>query len=149
MLRRLRLGCLVLGFAATIALSGCATRHGPAAHPEAPSRPEGASVLGTQEGLASYYGREFQGRRMANGRRFDMRRAVAAHPSYPLGTRVRITNLANHRRAIVTIADRGPAAAQQAAGIVIDVSRAVAEKLAFVRAGHARVRLEVLEWGRD
>ena len=58
-------------------------------------------ALETREGLASFYGREFHGRRTASGTRFDMNAMVAAHPSYPFGTRLRVTNLANGRSATV------------------------------------------------
>jgi rare lipoprotein A len=123
-------------------LSGCAARR-----PAASARSREASILQIREGLASYYGRDFHGRVTASGVRFDMNAMVAAHPSYPFGTRLRITNLANHRSATVRVVDRGPAPEQQAAGLVIDVSRRAAEVLGFVRPGRARVRLEVLAWG--
>ena len=61
-----------------------------------------------QRGKASYYGREFNGRRMANGRRFDPRSSSAANRTLPLGTRARVTNLENGRTQTVTIEDRGP-----------------------------------------
>ena len=77
-----------------------------------------------------------------------MNAMVAAHPSYPFGTVLRITNLANGRHARIRILDRGPAAGPRADGVIIDVSRGAAEALGFVRQGRARVRLEVLEWGK-
>jgi rare lipoprotein A len=124
-------------------LSGCAAR--------APVGGTGAgerTPLPTREGLASYYGREFHGRVTASGVRFDMNAMVAAHPTYPFGTRLRVTNLANRRSATVRIVDRGPAPALQAAGLVIDVSRRAAEVLGFVQRGRTPVRLQVLAWGR-
>ena len=104
-------------------------------------------ALETREGLASFYGREFHGRRTASGTRFDMNAMVAAHPSYPFGTRLRITNLANGRSATVRVVDRGPSAALRADGLIIDVSRRTAEVLGFIQRGRTRVRLEVLAWG--
>jgi rare lipoprotein A len=77
-----------------------------------------------------------------------MNAMVAAHPTYPFGTRLRVTNLANGRSTRLTIQDRGPASHRQADGIVIDVSRRAAEVLGFIREGRARVRLEVLAWGK-
>lgn len=77
-----------------------------------------------------------------------MRAPVAAHPEYPFGTRVRVTNLTNQRQVVLTIIDRGPSAGNQSEGVVIDVSQGAAERLAFIRAGRVRVRVEVLEWGR-
>ena len=125
-----------------VSLSSCAARE-PAPAPRA-----GATrILQTREGLASFYGREFHGRITASGIKFDMNAMVAAHPSYPFGTRVRVTNLANGRSAIVRIVDRGPAAELQAGGLIIDVSRRAAQALDFVQRGRTRVRLDVLRWG--
>ena len=73
---------------------------------------------------------------------------VAAHPSYPFGTVVRVTNLANKRQVEVRVVDRGPASGPRAEGVLIDVSSGAAESLGFVRKGRTRVRLEVLRWGR-
>jgi rare lipoprotein A len=123
-------------------LSGCATRV-PVPTPSGSS----TSILETREGLASYYGKEFHGKITASGIRFDMNAMVAAHPSYPFGTLLRVTNLANRRSTRVRILDRGPAPQPQADGIVIDLSRRAAEVLGFIQQGRARVRLEVLAWG--
>ena len=92
---------------------GCAKR--------APTAPvsSGARILETRQGLASYYGKEFHGRTTASGTRFDMNAMVAAHPTYPFGTLLRVTNLANGRSASVRIVDRGPALQVQARGIII------------------------------
>ena len=122
-------------------LSGCASRT-----PAAPGsgRPR---ALETREGLASYYGKEFHGRRTASGTRFDINAMVAAHPSYPFGTRLRVTNLANGKSATVRIVDRGPAPQLRADGLIIDLSRKAAEVLGFIQRGRTRVRLDVLAWG--
>jgi len=122
-------------------LPGCAARV-PLASPVSSA----TRILETREGLASYYGKEFHGRKTASGIRFDMNAMVAAHPSYPFGTRVRITNLANGRSTSVRIVDRGPAPHIQASGVIIDVSRKAAEVLGFIQQGRARVRLDVLVW---
>ena len=124
-------------------LSSCAGHQSPAA-----PKPNRSGSLETRVGLASYYGREFHGRTTASGARFDMNALVAAHPSYPFGTRVRVTNLANDRSTVVRIVDRGPAAQLRADGLLIDVSRKAAESLGFIQQGRTRVRLEVLAWGR-
>ena len=128
--------------AAALWVSACASR-GPAP----PSGGTPPRVLQTREGLASFYGREFHGRPTASGVRFDMNAMVAAHPSYPFGTRVRVTNLSNRRTAIVQIVDRGPAAGLQADGVIIDVSRRAAQTLGFIERGRTRVRVDVLSWG--
>jgi rare lipoprotein A len=124
---------------ALLASAGCATRS------SLPGLPRG--VLETRDGIATFYGHEFQGKPTASGARFDMRALVAAHPAYPFGTIVRVTNLDNGRHVQVRIVDRGPAASARAAGVVIDLSYRGAEVLRFVREGRARVRLEVLSWG--
>jgi rare lipoprotein A len=143
-----RSGAVLAVVVALVAIDGCASRRPPAS-PPAPPPAAAEPALRSEVGLASYYGRGFQGRVTASGTRFDMRASVAAHPAYPFGTRVRITNLKNQRTVIVTIVDRGPTARHQSAGIIIDVSQGAAERLAFVRDGRTRVRLDVLEWGRD
>jgi rare lipoprotein A len=132
--------CTCLVVVGLLMLAGCAPRS------KAPTgMPTG--ILEVDEGLATFYGEQFHGRTTASGVRFDMNAMVAAHPTYPFGTLVRVTNLANGRAVQVRIIDRGPAAGPRAAGIVIDVSHGAAESLRFVRDGRARVRLEVLRWG--
>ena len=137
----LRLSIRVVLAAYVLCSAGCATvlRPRPTAHP--------AGVLETQEGLASYYGEGFHGRLAANGVPFDMNAMVAAHPAYPFGTLVRVTNLKNGRSVQVRIVDRGPASGPRTAGVIIDLSRHAARALGLVRDGRARVRLEVLRWG--
>jgi rare lipoprotein A len=95
-------------------------------------------------GLASFYGPGFQGKRTASGVPFDARALVAAHPTYPFGTVLRVTNLTNGRTVDVRVVDRGPAAGPRKAGVIIDVSRAAAERLDFVRSGRTKVRVERL-----
>lgn len=129
--------------ACLLVLSACAPR---TKAPAAPVPPRG--VLEVREGLASYYGERFHGRLTASGVRFDMRQLVAAHPTYPFGTIVRVTHLGNRRSVRVRIVDRGPAAGPRAEGVVIDLSQAAARALRFLEAGRARVRIEVLKWGK-
>jgi rare lipoprotein A len=100
-----------------------------------------------REGLASYYGPGLQGKRMANGKPLNMNAMVAAHPTYPLGTVVRVTNLKNMRSARLRIEDRGPTPANRKEGVIIDVSLAAAKALDFVDDGRVPVRVEVLKWG--
>lgn len=97
--------------------------------------------------MASFYGEAFQGRTTASGRPFDMHEMVAAHPRYPFGTLLRVTNLTNGHSINVRVQDRGPAQRAQADGVIIDVSQGAAEALGFIGQGRVRVRLEVLEWG--
>ena len=87
-----------------------------------------------QVGTASWYGAELRGGRTASGERFDEHAFTAASPSLPIGTRVRVTNLANGRSAVVRINDRGPFAR----GRVLDVSHAAARALGMLGTGTAR-----------
>jgi rare lipoprotein A len=128
-------------------LSGCAPRSKPVA-PRASRPPAHRPILDVRQGLASYYGPGFEGKVTASGARFDKRAMVAAHPTYPFGTLVQVTNLANGRRVQVRVIDRGPAKGPRAEGVVIDVSSGAAANLGFIQKGRARVRLEVLSWGR-
>ena len=136
-----------------LAVTGCAKRTPPGPSSSAPRHlgtrhlPGARRVLEVREGLASFYAQAFQGRTTASGGTFDNRELVAAHPSYPFGSLVRVTNLTNRRAVLVVIVDRGPAPAVRAGGVIIDVSRAAAERLDFVQAGRTRVRVEVLRRG--
>ena len=103
----------------------------------------------TRVGLASFYGKGFQGKKTADGEKFDKNDITAAHPTYPLGTLLRVTNLANGRAVNVRINDRGPAPKHQAHGVIIDLSEEAARELDFKKQGRARVRTEVLEWGSE
>ena len=99
------------------------------------------TVVDVEYGLASFYGRGFHGRRTASGLPFDAGALVAAHPVYPFGTVVRVTNISNGKSVDVRIVDRGPARGPRRAGVIIDVSRSAAEVLDFVRDGRTRVRV--------
>jgi rare lipoprotein A len=91
-------------------------------------------------GTASWYGDPFHGRPTSSGVVFDKRRFTAAHRTLPLGTRVKVTDLASSRAVIVTINDRGPFVDDR----LIDLSRRAAERLGFLERGLARVRVEAL-----
>ena len=90
------------------------------------------------EGLASWYGDDFHGRLTANGEIYDMNAISAAHPTMPMPSYARVTNLATGRSLIVRINDRGPYHANRE----IDVSSKAAELLGFKGHGVARVRVE-------
>jgi rare lipoprotein A len=94
-----------------------------------------------QEGIASWYGPNFHGKPTSSGETYDMYQMTAAHQTLPLGTRVSVTNLENHRTAEVTINDRGPFVKDR----IIDLSYSAARVLDVVGPGTARVRLEILE----
>ncbi|GLH75489.1 hypothetical protein SSBR45G_03970 [Bradyrhizobium sp. SSBR45G] len=90
------------------------------------------------EGMASWYGDDFHGRLTANGEVFDMTSLTAAHPTLPLPSYARVTNLANGKSLIVRINDRGPYHGDR----LIDVSNKAADLLEFKGNGIAKVRVE-------
>jgi rare lipoprotein A len=90
------------------------------------------------EGVASWYGDVFHGRLTANGEVFDMNSVSAAHPTLPIPSYVRVTNLKNNRSLIVRVNDRGPYHENR----VIDVSVRAAKLLGFHQYGVTRVRVE-------
>jgi rare lipoprotein A len=92
----------------------------------------------SREGKASWYGDAFHGRLTANGEIYDMNNLTAAHPTLPLPSYARVTNLANGTSVIVRINDRGP----YAEGRVIDLSKRVAQVLDTKNAGVGRVRVD-------
>ncbi|MGJ0505806.1 MAG: septal ring lytic transglycosylase RlpA family protein [Methylocystis sp.] len=89
-------------------------------------------------GSASWYGSDFHGRRTANGEVFDRQSISAAHPTMPLPSYARVTNLKNSRSMVVRVNDRGP----YHGGRVMDVSQRVAEALDFRSAGTAKIKVE-------
>ncbi|MEJ0094731.1 MAG: septal ring lytic transglycosylase RlpA family protein [Methylocella sp.] len=91
-------------------------------------------------GLASWYGDAFHGRRTANGEVYDREGITAAHPTMPLPSYARVTNLRNNYSMIVRVNDRGPFAANR----IMDVSRKTAEALDFRRTGTAKVKVEYI-----
>lgn len=115
---------------------------GPPLPPRAPGAYEESAPRATEidRGLASYYGKEFHGRRTASGERFDMHELTAAHPRLPFGTRVRVTNVKNGNSVVVWVNDRGPLKGKR----VIDVSLEAARQLDFVRDGLTEVIVEEL-----
>jgi rare lipoprotein A len=94
-------------------------------------------------GWASWYGKDFHGRKTASGEVYDMYQLTAAHKTLPLGTSVMVTHLNNGRSVMVVINDRGPFVK----GRIIDLSYAAAQALEMVAEGVARVRVEALGKG--
>jgi rare lipoprotein A len=93
-----------------------------------------------QYGIASYYSNKFNGRKTANGEIFSQQKLTAAHNSLPLGTYVKVTNLRNKKTVVVKINDRLHARNKR----LIDLTRAAAQKLGFIKSGLTRVKVEVL-----
>ncbi len=96
------------------------------------------------EGVASYYAEDFHGKMTSNGEKYDMHSLTAAHRNFPFGTKIRVINLENNKSVIVRINDRGPFHESR----IIDLSYGAAKAIEMVNTGTARVRLEVLEWGK-
>lgn len=94
----------------------------------------------SETGIASWYGREFHGKRTANGGVFNMNEVSAAHRTLPIPSMVRVTNMENGRALVVRVTDRGPFAR----GRIIDMSRKAAQILGFREKGTARVRVDIL-----
>ena len=117
----------------------CHHRRGPKVPPPVPMKGN------VQEGVSSWYGKEFDGRPTSSGEIFDMHALTAAHRTLPLGTTIQVTNLDNGREAVLKVNDRGPFIA----GRILDCSYGAAKKLGFAGAGLARVRIEVIKPGRE
>jgi rare lipoprotein A len=96
-----------------------------------------------QIGTASWYGSYFDGKPTASGEAYDMHELTAAHPTLPLGSYVRVTNLHNGRAVVVRVNDRGPIVQ----GRIIDLSYGAAQVLQFQEKGLQRVRLDVVKRG--
>ncbi|MBJ6726622.1 septal ring lytic transglycosylase RlpA family protein [Geomesophilobacter sediminis] len=99
------------------------------------------SVVKRLIGVASYYAKRFQGRKTTSGVRYHPDKMTAAHQSLPLGTKVRVTNLANNKEVTVVVNDR----CRKKSVPFIDLSRAAAKKLGFFGAGKANVSIHVLK----
>jgi rare lipoprotein A len=120
-------GLVLLGAASSVA----------AQPPDATERPAKASAY-SAIGYASWYGREFHGRRTADGETFDMGGLTAAHKTMPLPCYARVTNLGNGRSILVRVNDRGPFVGER----LIDVSAHVADLLDFRRSGLTKVKVD-------
>ena len=94
-------------------------------------------------GVASWYGRRYHGRPTASGEAYDMYQMTAAHPTLPIPSYVRVTNLQNNKKVIVRVNDRGPFRHER----VIDLSFAAAYKLGYVEQGSATVEVEMITAG--
>lgn len=92
-------------------------------------------------GTASYYAEKFNGRKTANGEIYDSQKMTAACNTLPLGTWIRVTNLSNNRSVIVKTNDRLHPRMTR----IVDLSRAAAEKLGYIKKGLTKVKVEVLE----
>ena len=93
-----------------------------------------------QTGVASWYGKRFHGQKTSSGELYDMYAMTAAHPTLPIPSYARVTNLANGRSVVVRVNDRGPFHSSR----VIDLSYAAAYRLGYIQAGSARVEVQAI-----
>ena len=139
-MRRIVIGCAVAGLIALVAESEskAQTVVGSTCLPAiAEGRP--------QTGVAGWYGPEFQGSPTATGELYNSKGSTAAHRTLPLGTTIRVTNLKNRKNVLLRVNDRGPHNNKR----MLDVSRAAAETLGFLRSGTAQVRVEVVSFPKS
>jgi len=136
-----RTSALAVALAALL-LSACAHKKQARVLPPPPSRvPATPVVVGaTENGIASWYGHPYDGRRAADGEIYDMETLVAAHRTLPFNTWVRVYNLNNNKTVDVRIIDRGPFVD----GRVIDLSHAAAQAVDMIGPGIAQVRVEII-----
>jgi rare lipoprotein A len=131
--RRMRRGVLLVPGLAVCATLACARpfKFPPTTVPDPGFR---------QEGVASWYGPGYHGRRTSSGEVFDQESMTAAHVSFAFGTQVKVTLLSTGRSVVVRINDRFPSHK----GRVIDLSRAAARRIGLIGPGIGMVRMEVL-----
>ncbi len=143
--RRAGLGALALLGAVVLSLAGCGSTGSEGVYKVGqPYKIDGRWYYPEfdpnydEVGIASWYGSDFHGHATANGETFDRHELTAAHPTLPLPSIVRVTNLANHRQVELRVNDRGPFVGDR----LIDLSEEAARELGFERQGLARVRVQ-------
>ncbi|MBN1895991.1 septal ring lytic transglycosylase RlpA family protein [bacterium] len=135
--KRARMILVVLASAA-VALPPFSCYYPAGGYPDSYGRPR------VYTGKASYYGKDFHGRKTANGEVYDMYKLTAAHRVWPFGTLCRVTNLSNRKKVDVRINDRGPFIE----GRILDLSYGAARAIDGVTEGIMNVRIEILKWGK-
>ena len=100
-----------------------------------------ATAPHVEKGIAAFYGRSMEGHKTACGSTYVASELTTAHRTLPCGTKVRITNTKNGKSVEATVNDRGPTSRKR----IVDVSRAVAEQLDFVKQGTTTVEVEVVK----
>lgn len=136
------IGILVIVMGIGLVISSCGTSSrlqspdskAPAENIERDPNAAGKKI---EEGIASWYGPKFHGRRTANGEQYDMNQLTAAHRTLPFNSIVKVRNLANGHSVMVRINDRGPFAKNR----IIDLSRKAAREIGLIGPGTARVAL--------
>ena len=140
---------LLFCIAAALLFSGCASRSWhkggvPGSRPYTVNGKRYVPLLSAkgfvEEGTASWYGADFDGKPTASGEIYDQDAATCAHKILPLQTRIRVTNLRNGRSVVLRVNDRGPFVAHR----VVDLSRTGARRLGIENSGITRVRIQAL-----
>jgi len=141
----LMIGLLIVGLGAAQAPNTSEASSAPTSpiRVKAVDRQKTAKTKPYQVGTASWYGEYFDGKPTASGEDYDMYDMTAAHPTLPLGSYVRVTNLRNGRAVVVKVNDRGPIVQ----GRIIDLSYGAAQVLQFENRGIQKVRLDVVKTG--
>jgi rare lipoprotein A len=141
----LMIGLMIVGLGAAQGPNNSEASSGPSR--SAQIKPEihkqAAKTKPYQVGTASWYGEYFDGKPTASGENYDMYDMTAAHPTLPLGSYVRVTNLRNGRAVVVKVNDRGPIIE----GRIIDLSYGAAQALQFQQRGLQKVRLDLVKRG--
>jgi rare lipoprotein A len=137
----LMIGLLIIGFRAAQGPNNSEASSAPTKPIQSKPEPNQAKTLPYQVGTASWYGEYFEGKPTASGEDYDMYDMTAAHPTLPLGSYVRVTNLRNGRAVVVKVNDRGPVVA----GRIIDLSYGAARVLHFEDRGLQKVRLDLVK----
>ena len=139
----LMIGLLIVGLRAAQGPNNSEASSAPTS--PVPIKPEFRKQAGKNQpyqiGTASWYGEDFVGKPTASGEDYDMYDMTAAHPTLPLGSYVRVTNLRNGRAVVVKVNDRGPIVPNR----IIDLSFGAAQALQFEQRGLQRVRLDLVK----
>ncbi len=97
-----------------------------------------------EQGIASWYGPGFHGKKTASGETYDMNALTAAHKTLPLGSIIHVVNMDNNKEIILRVNDRGPFSKKR----ILDVSKCAAEKLGMIKSGVARIRYCVIDFDK-
>jgi rare lipoprotein A len=138
----LAIGALIVGLGAAQGPNSSEASSAPSnTTPTKPEIHKSGKAQPYQVGTASWYGEDFDGKPTASGEDYDMYDMTAAHPTLPLGSYVKVTNLHNGRAVVVKVNDRGPIVP----GRIIDLSYGAAHALQFDHKGLQRVRLDLVK----
>jgi rare lipoprotein A (peptidoglycan hydrolase) len=139
----LMIGLMIVGLRAAQGPNNSEARSAPTnqAQSQPQIRKQAVKSQPYQIGTASWYGEDFEGKPTASGEDYDMYDMTAAHPTLPLGSYVRVTNLHNGKAVVVKVNDRGPIVP----GRIIDLSYGAAQVLQFEHKGLERVRLDLVK----